>query len=67
MHGNLGIAFDYIIENAIGGSGPDVFNGNQSDNQLDGQAGDDILNGSLGIDGIRARTSFKSNQGRATQ
>ena len=67
MHGNLGIAFDCIIENAIGGSGPDVINGNQSDNQLDGQAGDDILNGGLGIDGIRARTSFKSNQGRATQ
>ncbi|MGE4582201.1 MAG: M10 family metallopeptidase C-terminal domain-containing protein [Synechococcus sp.] len=67
MHGNLGIAFDCIIENAIGGSGPDVINGNQSDNQLDGQAGDEILNGSLGIDGIRARTSFKSNQGRATQ
>ena len=52
MHGNLGIAFDCIIENAIGGSGPDVITGNQADNQLDGQAGDDILNGGLGIDGI---------------
>ena len=49
MHGNLGIAFDCIIENAIGGSGPDVINGNQSDNQLDGQAGD-ILKRGLGID-----------------
>ena len=49
-HGNLGIAFDCIIENAIGGSGPDVITGNEADNQLNGQAGDDILNGGQGID-----------------
>ena len=49
-HGNLGIAFDCIIENAIGGSGPDVITGNEADNQLNGQAGDDILNGGPGLD-----------------
>jgi serralysin len=50
MTDNLGIAFDAIIENAIGGSGSDTIKGNSSRNNIEGGAGNDIIDGGLGID-----------------
>jgi serralysin len=50
QHGNLGIAFGCIIENAAGGSGNDSIIGNEADNNLKGNGGDDSLNGGLGFD-----------------
>ena len=50
QHGNLGIAFGCIIENAAGGSGNDSIIGNEADNNLMGNGGDDSLNGGLGFD-----------------
>lgn len=47
---NLGIAYNCIIENAIGGSGDDVLIGNSANNALTGNAGDDTLDGDTGID-----------------
>lgn len=39
-----------LIENAIGGSGNDLLQGNQADNLLEGGAGSDTINGADGID-----------------
>ena len=50
MTDNLGIAFDAIIENAIGGSGDDTITGNSSANNIQGGAGDDIIDGGSGTD-----------------
>ena len=50
MTDNLGIAFDAIIENAIGGSGDDTIKGNSSDNSIEGRSGNDIIDGGLGND-----------------
>jgi hypothetical protein len=47
---NLAIAFNCIIENAIGGSGDDTLIGNDAVNRLDGGAGDDVIYGSAGDD-----------------
>jgi serralysin len=47
---NIGIAFNAIIENAIGGSGKDTIIGNGVDNILSGGAGDDWLTGGAGSD-----------------
>ncbi|MDA9903984.1 M10 family metallopeptidase C-terminal domain-containing protein [Hyphomicrobiales bacterium] len=43
MTDNLGIAFDAIIENAIGGSGDDTIKGNSSNNIINGGLGDDTV------------------------
>ena len=50
QHGNLGISFGCIIENATGGTGNDSIIGNDSDNKLRGNKGADTLNGGLGQD-----------------
>ncbi len=50
MTSNLAIAFNVSIENAKGGSGQDVINGNGLDNRLFGNAGNDTLNGGEGND-----------------
>ena len=50
MTDNLGIAFDAIIENAIGGSGADTITGNSSANNIQGGAGNDIIDGGSGTD-----------------
>lgn len=42
---NLAIAFDTVIENAVGGSGNDVIVGNAAANHLSGGGGDDSLYG----------------------
>ena len=47
---NLGIAFNCIIENAIGGSGNDTLIGNSGNNSLDGGPGNDIIYGAGGND-----------------
>ena len=47
---NIAIAYNVIIENALGGSGDDVLIGNQYSNQLNGGPGDDSLIGGQGID-----------------
>lgn len=48
--GNVAVARGADIENAIGGSGSDVINGNSLDNVLDGGPGMDTLNGGAGDD-----------------
>ena len=47
---NLGIAFNCIIENAIGGLGNDKLIGNSANNSFDGGPGDDTLIGGAGND-----------------
>lgn len=47
---NMAIAQDTIIENAIGGRGNDVIQGNAAANRLQGRAGDDQLIGGKGDD-----------------
>ena len=53
-HGNLGIAFGCIIENATGGAGHETIIGNKTDINLIGNAGNDTLNGGGGFDVLTA-------------
>jgi serralysin len=50
MRNNLVIAYNTIIENAIGGGGNDFLSGNAVDNRLEGGAGNDTLSGGDGND-----------------
>lgn len=50
---NIGIAYNTIIENAIGGSARDYLLGNHVANILDGKGGDDVLTGGGGADQFR--------------
>ena len=70
QHGNLGIAFGCIIENALGGAGHDSIIGNTANNDLRGNEGNDTLNGGQGLDvltGGSGRDTFEvqSGQGHA--
>ena len=47
---NIGIAYDTVIETAIGGGGDDTIHGNAYDNILVGGAGNDALYGGFGND-----------------
>ncbi len=47
---NIAIAFNTIIENAIGGSGNDTITGNSANNTFTGGAGNDVIDGNLGQD-----------------
>ncbi|MGE0749206.1 MAG: FG-GAP-like repeat-containing protein [Variibacter sp.] len=47
---NIGIALSTLLENAIGGSGADTFNGNDLNNTFKGNAGNDTINGGNGTD-----------------
>ncbi len=47
---NIAIAFNAVIENAIGGNGNDRIFGNNINNILEGGTGNDILDGKGGID-----------------
>ena len=47
---NFAIAFNCVIENAVGGSGNDTLYGNAAANVLSGNAGDDYLDGRTGAD-----------------
>jgi len=70
--GNVAIAQGTVIENAIGGSGPDVIHGNDAGDQLFGGAGDDAiaagagsnyLRGNDGNDSIAGGTGFNDING----
>ncbi|OAT24986.1 M10 family metallopeptidase C-terminal domain-containing protein [Proteus myxofaciens] len=50
LRGNVSIAYDTVIEQAIGGYGNDTIIGNEADNFLDGQDGNDYLYGGSGRD-----------------
>lgn len=50
LTGNLAIARDTIIENAVMGAGDDTVVGNEADNEIDGGDGDDVLTGGDGAD-----------------
>tara|TARA_B100001175_G_C19323638_1_gene548998 strand:- start:96 stop:548 length:453 start_codon:yes stop_codon:yes gene_type:complete len=66
QHGNLGIAFEAVIENGTGGSGNDSIIGNSANNTLKGNAGNDNLFGRGGIDiliGGEGKDTFKLQQG----
>jgi serralysin len=47
---NIAIAYNVVIENAIGGSGDDKITGNSAANRLEGRAGNDELDGLAGAD-----------------
>lgn len=47
---NIAIAFNTLIENAVGGAGNDTLIGNEADNTFTGMGGDDIIRGGNGID-----------------
>lgn len=49
-HRNISIAYNTIIENAIGGSARDYLFGNDVSNKLSGNGGNDVLDGHLGND-----------------
>ena len=50
LTGNLTLALNTVIENAVGGSGDDIIIGNEYSNYLDGGDGDDQLFGGDGDD-----------------
>ena len=52
LQGNVAIAYDCTIENAIGGRGNDIIMGNGVGNRLDGGAGNDRIDGGAGSDRI---------------
>ncbi|MBE8601832.1 M10 family metallopeptidase C-terminal domain-containing protein [Pseudomonas cyclaminis] len=61
MKGNLSIAPNVVIEDALGGSGDDLIQGNQAPNNLVGGAGDDVIDGGPGQDrlwGGRGKDTF---------
>jgi serralysin len=47
---NVAIAYNVVIENAIGGWGADTIKGNGAANRLEGRAGSDTLDGLAGAD-----------------
>ena len=49
-HRNISIAYNTVIENAVGGSARDYLVGNQVSNKLSGNGGNDVLNGLAGDD-----------------
>ena len=50
LTGNVAIAYNCVIENAIGGGGNDSIQGNAVGNRLEGADGDDVLLGLIGND-----------------
>ena len=50
LRDNISIAYNVIIENAVGGAGDDTISGNTADNQLDGNGGNDTISGGDGAD-----------------
>lgn len=57
---NLGIAFNCVIENAIGGSGNDKLTGNSANNFLDGGPGNDLMYGGDGNDTFDSDSRYRS-------
>jgi hypothetical protein len=67
MSNNLGIAYNVIIENVLGGIGKDIIfgntasnsiRGNSGDDTIDGKAGDDIIEGGLGNDKLTGGAGY---------
>ena len=67
MSNNLGIAFNVIIENVLGGIGKDSISGNTAVNSIagnsghdtiDGKTGDDIIEGGLGNDKLTGGAGY---------
>ncbi|TYB84086.1 M10 family metallopeptidase C-terminal domain-containing protein [Oceaniovalibus sp. ACAM 378] len=56
--GGFTIANGVVIENAIGGSGSDMLNGNAAANSLRGRAGSDTIIGGMGDDSIDGGANF---------
>ncbi|HKP26774.1 MAG TPA: M10 family metallopeptidase, partial [Dongiaceae bacterium] len=52
-NGNVAIAFNVTIEDAVGGSGNDKITGNDADNSLNGNGGNDTLIGGRGSDTLK--------------
>ena len=69
MVGNVAIAYNCIIENAIGGGGNDTLIGNTANNTLNGGAGNDTMTGGAGDDifayslGLDTITDFVAGAG----
>lgn len=61
--GNLSINRGTAIENAIGGSGNDILNGNTLANVLEGRGGNDSLNGAGGDDTLMGGTGIDTLTG----
>lgn len=57
---NLSIAFDTLIESAIGSAYADTITGNDADNTITGGAGNDTINGGAGIDTAKFSGSYSS-------
>ncbi|MFL6671664.1 MAG: DUF4214 domain-containing protein [Massilia sp.] len=51
--GQVTVNFGTVIENALGGAGADLIVGNDVANDIDGGAGDDVLQGGAGNDTLR--------------
>ncbi|MGZ8201819.1 MAG: M10 family metallopeptidase C-terminal domain-containing protein, partial [Burkholderiales bacterium] len=67
--GVVAIAYNTIIENAIGTSASEVFIGNDADNTLDGGGGNDTLSGGTGVDIAEfagARSAYTISKSGAT-
>ena len=62
---NLGIAYNCIIENAVGGSGNDILTGNSANNRLDGGAGNDAITGAAGNDTLTGGAGYDTIDGGA--
>ncbi|WP_347168881.1 M10 family metallopeptidase C-terminal domain-containing protein [Pseudomonas salmasensis] len=60
LKGNVSIATDTVIENAIGGNGADRMTGNSADNVLVGAAGADKLMGNGGFNTFKYRAATDS-------
>lgn len=60
---NVAIAFDVIIERAVGGSGADLIIGNAANNQLIGRNGGDTLLGGIGNDRLLGQNQHDSLRG----
>ena len=61
LTGNVSIALNVTIENAIGGSGADTLRGNAGNNRLTGGQGNDTIDGGLGTDTVvynNARSAY---------
>lgn len=65
MTKNLAIAFGAVVENAVGGSGSDLIEGNAAANLLKGGAGNDTLKGHDGADTLDGGSGADSLTGGA--